>query len=258
VYHDLAVNAVTAGDLDAALDAGQREDAIGLASGWPRVQALACSVIAWTHALRGEVSKAIDVAGRGLTLSGDPMTSSLLSGAMATAELERGGGAVAVTLLTEVVKRLAQSPVRSGEVRHLTILSEAHLAAGDRAHAREVAEHAAAMGEADGAPFNIGLARRVLGRIALAEGDLAGAHAHLAAALATFAAMGATFEVARTHVELGRACAARGERPAAQEHFRAAGRMFDASRAPRRTAETVEIARALGIALDVDGRAVSR
>src|SRR6185436_11173033 len=67
VYHDLAINAVTAGDLDAA-----------------------CEVIAWTHALRGEVSEAIDVAGRGLTLSGDVMTSSLLSGAMATAELERG------------------------------------------------------------------------------------------------------------------------------------------------------------------------
>ena len=48
------------------------------------VQALACSVIAWTHALRGELSEAIEVAGRGLTLSGDPMTSSLLSGAMAT------------------------------------------------------------------------------------------------------------------------------------------------------------------------------
>ena len=249
VYHDLAINAVTAGDLDAACEAGEREDAIGRASGWPRVQALACSVIAWTHALRGEVSEAIDVAGRGLTLSGDVMTSSLLSGAMATAELERGGGAVAVTLLTEVVKRLAQSPVRSGEVRHLVLLAEAHLLAGDGGQAREVAQHAAAMGETDGAPFNIGLARRALGRIALADGDVGGAQADLAAALATFTAMGATFEVARTHVELGRACAARGGHAAALEHFRAAGRIFDAARAPRRTAEVADLARTLGIEL---------
>jgi hypothetical protein len=168
---------------------------------------------------------------------------------MAMAEVERGGGAVAVTLLNGVVKRLAESPVRSGEVRHLTLLSEAHLVAGDRVHAREVAEHAAAMGETDGAPYNIGLARRMLGRVALAEGDLGGAHAHLAAALATFSAMGATFEVGRTRVELGRACAARGEAPAAREHFRAAARIFDAAGAPRRTAEVVEIAGALGVAL---------
>jgi len=249
VYHDLAINAVIAGDLDAALEAGAREDAVGQASGWPRVQALACYVIAWTRALRGEVDEAITAAGRGLTLSGDVMTSSLLSGSMAMAELERGGGAVAVTLLTEAVKRLAQSPVRSGEVRHLALLSEAHLLAGDRTHAREVAEHASAMGEADGAPFNLGLARRALGRIALAEGDLARAHEQLAGALATFEAMGATFETARTHVDLGRACAARGAAADAHEHLSAARRIFEAAHAPRRTAEVVELAGALGLTL---------
>ena len=36
VYHDLALNAVIAGDLDAALEAGEREDAIGRVSAWPR------------------------------------------------------------------------------------------------------------------------------------------------------------------------------------------------------------------------------
>src|SRR6185436_1029398 len=137
----------------------------------------------------------------------------------------------------------------SGEVRHLTLLSEAHLAAGDRVQAREVAEHAAAMGEADGAPFNIGLARRALGRIALAEGDLAGAHQHLTSALSTFAAMGATFEMGRTHVELGRASAAQGAFPQAREHLRTACRIFDAAHAPRRTAQVVEGAAALGIEL---------
>jgi DNA-binding SARP family transcriptional activator len=249
VHHDLAVNAVTAGDLDTALQAAERADAVGHASGWPRVQALACYSLAWARVLRGEVEKAIEAAGRGLALSGDVMTSSLLTGSMAMAQLERGDGAGAVSLLAEVVKRLAQSPVRSGEVRNLALLSEAHLLAGDRLHARELAERAVAMGEADGAPFNIGLARRALGRIALADGDLAGAQQHLTAALSTFAAMGATFEMGRTHVELGRASAAQGASPEAREHFRAACRIFDAAHAPRRTARVVEGAAALGIEL---------
>jgi DNA-binding SARP family transcriptional activator len=247
VYHDLAINAVTAGELDIALQAGEHEDAVGKSSGWPRVQALACSIIAWTRALRGDVDEAIAAAGRGLTLSGDVMTSSLLAGSMAMAELERGGGAAAVTLLTEAVKRLAQSPVRSGEVRHLALLSEAHLLAGDRAQARELAERALAMGEADGAPFNIGLARRTLGRIALADGDLVRTQDQLAHALATFDAMGATFEVGRTHVDLGRACAEGGDRPGAREHFRAARRIFEAARVTKRTAEVIDLAAALGI-----------
>jgi hypothetical protein len=181
------------------------------------------------------------------------MTSSLLAGSMAMAQLERGEGAGAVSLLAEAVKRLAQSPVRSGEVRHLALLSEAYLLVGDRVHARELAERAVAMGEADGAPFNIGLARRALGRIALADGDLAAAHAHLAGALATFAAMGATFEVGRTHVDLGRACAAQGARPGAREHWLAACRIFDAAGAPRRKAQVVGIASALGLELGSSG-----
>ena len=173
---------------------------------------------------------------------------------MAMAELERGGGAAAVTLLAEAVKRFAQSPVRSGEVRHLALLSEAHLLAGDRVHAREVAEHAVAMGEADGAPFNIGLARRALGRIALADGDLGRAHEQLDSALSTFSAMGATFEMGRTHVELGRACVALGQRAGAHEHFRSARRIFEAARAPRRAAEVAAVADALGIAVGADDR----
>jgi tetratricopeptide (TPR) repeat protein len=227
---------------------------VGKSSGWPRVQALACSIIAWTRALRGDVDEAIEAAGRGLTLSGDVMTSSLLAGSMAMAELERGGGAAAVTLLTEAVKRLAQSPVRSGEVRHLALLSEAHLLAGDRAQARELAERAVAMGEADGAPFNIGLARRTLGRIALADGDLVRTHDQLAGALATFDAMGATFEVGRTHVDLGRACAEGGDRPGAREHFRAARRIYEAARVTKRTAEVIDLAAALGLELGPDDR----
>jgi DNA-binding SARP family transcriptional activator len=250
VYHDLAINAVTAGDLDAALEAGAREDAVGQASGWPRVRALAAYVIAWAQALRGDVDEAQEVAGRGLTLSGDVMTASLLSGSLAMARLERGDGPGAVTLLAETVKRLASSPVRTGEVRLLALLGEAHLLAGDLLHAREVARRAVGMGEADGAPFHVGLARRALGRIDLADGDLAGAHEHLAGALASFASMGATFETARTHVELGRVCAARGAPGDAREHWRTARRIFEAARAPRRVAQVVELARTLDIDLD--------
>ena len=250
VYHDLAINAVTAGDLDIALQAGEHEDAVGKSSGWPRVQALACSIIAWTRALRGDVDEAIAAAGRGLTLSGDVMTSSLLAGSMAMAELERGGGAAAVTLLTEAVKRLAQSPVRSGEVRHLALLSEAHLLAGDRAQARELAERAVAMGEADGAPFNIGLARRTA-RPHRAGRRRPGPHARSAGRRPGDVRRdgrdvrdGPDPRRSRTRVRRRRAIAR--ERASTSG---AARRIFEAARVTKRTAEVVDLAGALGLEL---------
>jgi hypothetical protein len=76
--------------------------------------------------------------------------------------------------------------------------------------------------------------------------DFARAHEQRAA-LATFEAMGATFETARTHVDLGRP-APGGARADARAPS-AARRIFEASHAPRRTAEVVDLAGALGITL---------
>ena len=69
--------------------------------------------------------------------SGSPRWLLYSSGSMALAQLEGGNGAGAVTLLADVVKRLAQSRVRSAEVRYLALLNEACLT-GDRVHAREL------------------------------------------------------------------------------------------------------------------------
>ena len=69
VYHDLALNSVVAGELEGALDAGRREEAMGHRIGWPRLTALAGSVITWALALRGDHELAVEAAQRSLVLS---------------------------------------------------------------------------------------------------------------------------------------------------------------------------------------------
>ncbi len=129
----------------------------------------------------------------------------------------------------------------------MALLGEAHLLAGDRARAADVAARALDLARADGTPLNVGLARRALGRIHQAGGQLDAARDSLAEALATFAACGARFEAARTRVDLAAVQAARADTDAAREHLAAAVATFEAANAPRRAAAARELAGALGL-----------
>jgi DNA-binding SARP family transcriptional activator len=248
VYHDLAVNCVMAGALDAALDASTQEDGIGQAAQWPRLRALAGYATAWALALRGDAELAVETAQRSLDLARDPMATGLVSGSLGFAYLERGDARAAVTL-ARVVDLLRSGQYRNGEARHLALLSEAHLLAHDATSARETAGRALELSQAAGMPFNIGLAQRALGRIARVEGDLDKAEGHLAQALETFTACSAVFEAARTRVDLAAVRAKTGDEAAAREHLQLAVATFDTSGAPKRVAEARDVARSLGIAL---------
>jgi len=234
VHHDLALNCLVLGDLDAALEAAAREDAVGRAAGWPRVQALAGYVTAWVLAMRGETEAAIAAAEASLALSRDPMVGSLVSGALALARIDRGEASAAAGILAEVVERLRASPVRTSEVRHRILLAEAQLQAGDGAAARETARAALEMAERDGNLFNIGLGERAQARIALEEGRREEAGRLLERSLATFARCDAAFEGARTRGLLAALLAAAGRREEARGHLLAALPVFAAAKAAGR------------------------
>jgi DNA-binding SARP family transcriptional activator len=245
VYHDLALNSVVAGKLGDALDIGKQEEALGQNIGWPRLVALAGSVITWALALRGDHELAIETAQRSLGFSRDAMMSNLVSGSMGLAYLEQGDGRTAVKILSEVVIQLRKSPVRSGEARCLAFLSEAQLLVGDFDLARETALRALEVSQSDGFTFSSGLALRALGRIALAYRDFGEAELRLTQALATFTDCGAAFEAARTQAVLADLFADKLERKAARQYLAAALKGFRQADAPRRAAEARRIAREL-------------
>lgn len=253
-YHDLALNCLMLGDLPAALEATAREAALGRASEWPRVTALAGYVTTWVLALQGETAAAIATAEETLAGSRDPMVGALVSGTLAFARLEQGEAAVAIPLLTDVVKRLRASPVRTGEVRHSALLAEAELMSGDLAAARASAAATLAMAERDGNVFNIGLAERAGARIALAEGRLDEAGLLLERALATFGRCAAAFEAARTQALLAALLARAGRKAEARAYLSAALAVFRAAGAGRRVLDFAPLC----ADLQIDLPAISR
>jgi tetratricopeptide (TPR) repeat protein len=245
VYYDLAINNLVAGELDGALGAARQAEALGHNIGSPRLMALAGSVITWALALRGDYELAIEGAHRSLALSQDSMMSNLVLGPMGLAYVERGDGAKAASILSEVVIQLRKSPVRSGEARCLAFLSEAQLLAGDHDLAQETASRALEVGQSDGFKFSTGLALRALGRVALARRSFGDAKLRLSLALATFTECGAAFETARTRADLCELFALKGEWKAARDHLAAALMGFRKARAPKRIAEARRTARAM-------------
>lgn len=249
VYHDLAINHVTAGNLEAALATAKQIEAIGRRAQTPRLLAFAGYVEAWVHALAGTPDRAIAIAREALTVSRDTTVTAMISGCLGQAYLERGDASAATTILTDVVDQLATSPMRHVRIRNMALLGEAHLLAGDRARGLAVAAHALELAQVDGTPLNIGLAQRALGRIRLAGGELEAAEGHLADAMQTFTRCQAMFEVARTRVDLGTLEAARGNTLLAREHFSVAVTRFEAAKTPERASAARERARSQGIDL---------
>jgi len=76
-------------------------------------------------------------ARQAIETSRDPMASSLTSGVLGWAHLERGEVATAIPLLQQAVERLRSIPVMSAAARNRVFLAEAYLMDGDVKMARE-------------------------------------------------------------------------------------------------------------------------
>lgn len=247
IYHDLALNCVVAGELGAAVKTAKREEALGAALGWARLQALAGQASAWALALQGEPERAIKAAQQSLAASRDAMASGLVKGCLGLAYLEQGDARAAADALAEAVSLLRKNPVRNAEARHLALLSEAQLLAGDVGEAQRTAIDALSLAEASGMGVSAGLAQRALGRVALASNKLDDARMRLTQAFETFERSEMAFEAARTRLDLARLCARLGERNATRDHLAAALTAFHAAKAPKRAEAAYKLARALGV-----------
>jgi tetratricopeptide (TPR) repeat protein len=251
-HYDLALNHLLAGDLTATLAAARRVEDIGRAARLPRVQAFSRFLVGWVQVLRGEADLAVETARGALSISRDPIVINSVAGVLGHAQLERGDAQAAVKTLAQVVQELARGH-QLVRIRAMTLLGEAQRRSGDRARAREVAAEALRLAQADGAPFNIGLAQRALGRIDRADGDLVAADKRLAEALETFTRCQAAFEAALTRVDLAGVQAALGSPDAARASLAVALVVFETAGASRRAAAARELTGAPGLAAAATG-----
>ena len=105
---------------------------VGRRAAFPRFQSFGRYVESWIQLLRGELEPATETARTALEgTSRDPIVSALLSGILGSAYLERGDGASARTVLTELVNLLENRPLSTALVRSLALLAEAHLLEGE-------------------------------------------------------------------------------------------------------------------------------
>ena len=248
LYHDLSLNLVLSGNLDAASEAAQQREAIGQATHDIRLQGFV-AYVGWIHILKGECDRAIAAAGRAMELSPDRMTTAIASGFLGQAHLERGEAASAVGALERAMETLGKISFTWSQGRFAPILAEAYLLAGEPARALDTACRALESSEVAGVPFNVALAQRALGRIARSAADLDEAERRLSQAVVAFTQCSAAFEVARTQLDLAAVRAARRDQDAARRHLTAAVATFEAAGAPLRAADARGLARSLGISL---------
>ena len=247
LYHDLAINTLSAGAISAAMAALERVDAISATAHVPRLVALSGYARSWGLIVRGDHEAAVAEAERSLALSRDPMVTGLIRGTLGHAYLDGGDARAALEPLSEALTLFKSGPNRHSEIRYMAILSEAQLLSGDADTARQTAARALELGEAGKMPFAGGLAQRALGRIALVQGKPPEGAARLEQALATFTACGAAFEAAHTRLDLAALRAAQGDKHTAEEHLAFALTAFAAADLPKRVEQTRELARSLGL-----------
>jgi DNA-binding SARP family transcriptional activator len=233
-----------AGRLDLGLENADRCLSVAEATGDRRLRAIGGYIKALVHVAYGDSQAALTCAREASEMCADPIATSLALLALGYAHREQGDPRAAIDAFRRV---LENRPANVTRTRALAELGDALVLVGDVAAATEAAQEALARGQADDAPFLIGLAHRVLGRIARAMGDAVGSEKHVSQALAAFLSGEAVFEAALTRLDLARALAGRGDPREARRQLTEALRVFDEAGAPRRSAQARQLARSLGL-----------
>jgi DNA-binding SARP family transcriptional activator len=248
-FWNLASNLQVMGDFEGALDGATRCERVADSLGDRKLRSLAGVVRARVLSARGEGHAAVECAQQALDTSRDPVAAFTASRALAEAELEAGDIDAAIRGLEAIVAKSGAAPAQLTAMWAACHLGDAYLAAGNLDGAQSAAARALTLNAGLNA-FHSALARRLCGRIALAEARCDAAAESLARALEDLERCGASFEAGRTHLDLARVAAARGDgRNRVLAHIVAAIGAFDAAGAPKRRAEAVELAAALGVAL---------
>jgi tetratricopeptide (TPR) repeat protein len=239
----VGVSAVCLGDFSLAVEATSQVQAIGDASGDPRLQSFAAVTAGWIATLRGEWEAGITACQRSLALAPDPFSAATATGFLGYAYLESGDTTHATPLLEQAVAQCERMRYRQGQGRFTSMLSTALLMQGRLDAAFTLAQQSLTLFRAIHHRHGIGLAQRTLGRIAQAIGALAEAEQAYTEALTTFAAMSARYELGRTYLDFASLTYAQGNQAATSAHLNAAHALFESMQLPhyvRRIASLLE------------------
>jgi DNA-binding NtrC family response regulator/tetratricopeptide (TPR) repeat protein len=194
----LGANLLILGELDLALEAQRRVEAIGKAVDDPRLQGFAGWSMGWIHSMRGEGEAAVQACERAIAVSKDPLNTAVAMGQLGWAHLEQGNADRALSLLGDAIPRAMEFGLRHLGARFMALLAEALLVKGNIEEASRRAREALLIAREVGYPFAAGLALRALGAASVEAGRREEGDRLLAEAEETFRAIGARLEAART------------------------------------------------------------
>ena len=241
-YFDVGMNATFLGEFETALEALAHTRAIGEAREDPRLQHLAELYIGWIQIMRGEWEAGLAACQSVLARSPDPIAELSALQLAGIAYLEQGEPAQAIALLERAVRRTQQVQLRYNQGRSMALLGEALLVSKQLEPAYHLALQGLESSQEIFHPYGIGIAQRVLGRIAQARGDYPTAAQHLHEALQTFTTLHAQYEIARTHLLLAELACQQDNWEALAIHLSAAHSLFQRLHAPKYIARTEQLA----------------
>jgi tetratricopeptide (TPR) repeat protein len=243
------LNAYLLGEFAPALTMLGHAQAIGDATGNPRLQSLAAWITGWIYATQGDWAAGIARCQQGLDCSPDPLNTAGALGYLGTAHLEHGDVSQAIPLLEQSIQQWQKFHFPQLQGWFTALLGEAYLLRGDIAQGHALAQQGLAITQEVRFAYGMGIAQRVLGKIQQARGQGAAAEACLTEALQTFTTTSAHFEVGRTHLALAELAHLQGNHQATTLHFNHAYTLFQHLRIPYYVEHTTTRATMLGVSL---------
>jgi tetratricopeptide (TPR) repeat protein len=197
-----SVHCAVLGDLEHALRAQARAEAIARETDDRRLLTFATWALGFIQALRGKRRAALAACRRAVSLAPDACGAANAHGFLGYAHLVAGQAEAAVAALELGARESAHFGFKAQQGWFLAWAAEAYLLRGDVRRAGERAEEGLALAQATRFTLGIGCAQRALGGVSLAQGALAQARRHLENAAETFAGIGATAEMAKARRQL--------------------------------------------------------
>ncbi len=198
----------------------------------PRLGSYAATVTGLVWASRGDWQRGLEHCGRSLSRSPDPIHTACCLAFASQAEREKGDLEKSVQDLEQAIALMTDHHLLPMKGWAKAWLAETLFETGRHADARKLAEESLEICRRVGPPFAVGIAQRVLGRVASTEGQPADGRAFLERSLSMFESLGSEFEAGRTGMELARLTRSEGDPAAAADYLsRALGR-FEVAVAP--------------------------
>jgi len=238
-----------AGDFPRALAVVTRLHALGENAGDRRLQVQGLLVMGWLYTLQGEWEASLEVIQQASVISPDAFETAVVLGRLGYAYLEKGSLADAVSILEHAVEQAHQYRSRQVQSWFKTYLSEAYLLERQIENASSLGQQALTLAEDSQHPWGVGLAQRILGRIAHTIGNLTEAERSPREALATFDALQSRYERARTYLDLAALVHAQGKPDTATEYLSTAYAWFSKLQVPKWVEKTEQLAREYGVTL---------